>query len=62
MAINLKHEQEFEFRDHMLQLIHTEAFILGFNVVIGSSDNSSDRKGTFVRLACERSEKYRHVL
>ncbi|XP_050878281.1 uncharacterized protein LOC127082095 [Lathyrus oleraceus] len=58
----IKNEQEFEFRDHMLQWIHTEASKLGFCVVIGTSDNGSDRGCTFVIIICERSGKYRPPL
>lgn len=32
---NFENKQKFESRDQMLQWIHTEAFKLGFDVVIG---------------------------
>ena len=31
---------------------------LGFTVVIGRSDNGSDRRGAFMTMTCERSGKY----
>ncbi|XP_050896317.1 protein FAR1-RELATED SEQUENCE 6-like [Lathyrus oleraceus] len=54
-----KNEQEFEFCDHMLQWIRTEASKLGFVVVIGSSDNGSDIRYTFLIITCKRGGKYR---
>ncbi|XP_050908713.1 uncharacterized protein LOC127122416 [Lathyrus oleraceus] len=53
-----KNGQEFEFRDQMLQWIHMEASKLEFGVVIGRSDNGSNRRCAFVTMTCERSEKY----
>ena len=50
--------EEFELREDMLQWICIEATKLGFGVVIGSSDNGTDRRNTFVILTCERSGKY----
>lgn len=52
-------EQDFEVRNHMLKCIHTEASKLRFCVLIGRSDNGSNRKGEFVSMTCERSGKYR---
>lgn len=37
-----KNEQKFEFHDHMLQWIRTEASKLWFGMVIKRSDNGSD--------------------
>ncbi|XP_050876358.1 uncharacterized protein LOC127080069 [Lathyrus oleraceus] len=45
-----KNEQEFEFCDHMLQLIRTEASNMGFEVVIEKSNNGSDRRCAFVTM------------
>lgn len=56
----IKKEQEFEFRDHVLQWAHTEASKLGFGVIIGRSDNGSDIRCTFVTMTCERKGKYIH--
>lgn len=53
-----KNEQEFECRDQMFQWIHIEASKLGFSVVIGRSDNGSDKRCVFVTMTCERSGKY----
>ncbi|XP_050919722.1 uncharacterized protein LOC127137294 [Lathyrus oleraceus] len=57
-----KNEQEFESCDHMLQWSLLEASKQGFGVVIRSSDNGSDRRCTFMTMACERSGKYRPPL
>lgn len=61
-AINVgnrfKNEQEFEFRDHILQWIHTDASKMEFGVVIGRSDNGLDKRCAFVTMTCERSGKY----
>ena len=57
-----KNEQEFEFRDHMLQWIRTEASKWEFGVVIRRSDNGSDRRCAFVTMRCERSGKYKPPL
>ncbi|XP_058742605.1 uncharacterized protein LOC131615125 [Vicia villosa] len=50
--------EEFELREDMLHWIRTEATKLGFNVVIGRSDNGTDKRNAFVTLTCERSGKY----
>ncbi|XP_050896729.1 uncharacterized protein LOC127103519 [Lathyrus oleraceus] len=50
-----KSEQEFKSRDQMLQWIRMEASKLGFGVVIGRSDNGSDRICAFVTMTYERS-------
>ncbi|XP_050890066.1 uncharacterized protein LOC127095415 [Lathyrus oleraceus] len=57
-----KSEQKFESRDQMLQWIRMEASKLEFSVVIGRSDNGSDRRCAFVTMTCERSGKYRTPL
>ena len=44
---DFNNKQEFENRDKMLEWIRMEASKLGFGVVIGSSDNGSDRRCTF---------------
>ena len=49
---------EFVLREDMLQWIRTEATKLGFGVVIGRSDNGTDRRNAFVTLTCERGGKY----
>ncbi|XP_058776984.1 uncharacterized protein LOC131651336 [Vicia villosa] len=54
-----KNEQEFEFRDQILQWIRIKASKLGFGVVIGRFDNGLDRRGAFVTLTCKRSGKYK---
>ncbi|XP_050915922.1 uncharacterized protein LOC127131021 [Lathyrus oleraceus] len=53
-----QNEEEFEFRDHVLQRIHTEASKLRFSMVIRRSDNGSDRRCAFVTMTYERSGKY----
>ncbi|XP_058758088.1 protein FAR1-RELATED SEQUENCE 6-like [Vicia villosa] len=50
--------EEFELREDMLQWIRTEATKLGFSVVIGKSDNGTDRRNAFVTLTCEINGKY----
>ena len=50
--------EEFELREDMLQWIRREATKVGFDVVIGRSDNGTDRRNAFVTLTCERSGKY----
>ncbi|XP_050920515.1 uncharacterized protein LOC127138165 [Lathyrus oleraceus] len=57
-----KNEQEIALHDHMLQQIRTKAFKLEFGVVIGRSDNGSDRRGTFATMTCEISGKHRPPL
>ncbi|XP_050876420.1 uncharacterized protein LOC127080131 [Lathyrus oleraceus] len=42
----------------MLQWIRMKVVKLGFDVVIGRSDNDSDRRCAFVTMTCERSGKY----
>lgn len=54
----LKNEQEFEFRNHMLQWIHMRASKLRFGVLIGRSDNGLDRRYAFMTMTRERSGKY----
>lgn len=51
-------EHEFVEREHMLQWIRMAAAKLGFNVIIGRSDNGSDRRHTFVTMRCETSGTY----
>ncbi|XP_050877400.1 protein FAR1-RELATED SEQUENCE 5-like [Lathyrus oleraceus] len=46
----------------MLQWIRIEASKLGLSVVIGMSDNGSDRRCAFVTMTCEISRKYRTQL
>ncbi|XP_050895587.1 uncharacterized protein LOC127102230 [Lathyrus oleraceus] len=55
---DFKNKQEFESRDHMLQWICMEASKLGFDVVIGRSDNGLDKRCAFETMTCERSGKY----
>ncbi|XP_050920384.1 uncharacterized protein LOC127138021 [Lathyrus oleraceus] len=50
-----KNEQKFKCHDQMLQRIHMKTSKLGFGVVIGSSENGSDRRRAFVTMTCERS-------
>lgn len=59
---DFKNKQEFESRDQMLQWIRMQTSKLGFGVVIGRSDNGSDRRCVFVTMICERSGKYRTLL
>lgn len=56
---HFSNEQEFEISDHMLQWIRTKASKLEFGVVIGRFDNGSDIRCAFMKMTCERSEKYR---
>lgn len=57
-----ENEQQFEYRDQMLQWICMKAFKYGFSVVIGRSDNGSDRICDFLTMMCKRSGKYRNPL
>lgn len=57
-----QNEQEFESHDKMLQWIRMEASKIGFGVVIRRSNNSSDKRCTFVIMTCERSRKYKTPL
>lgn len=51
-------EQKFVVHDRMFQGICTGVAKLGFCVVIGRSDNYSNRRLAFVTQRCERSGKY----
>lgn len=55
-------EQEFIVHEHMLQWVRIEVKNLGFGVVIGRSDNGSDRRQAFVAMRCERSGTYQPQL
>ncbi|XP_050890922.1 uncharacterized protein LOC127096387 [Lathyrus oleraceus] len=57
-----KNEKEFEFCDHVLQWIRTEALKLDFGMVIGRSDNDSNKRSAFVTMTSERSGKYKTPL
>ncbi|CAK8565454.1 unnamed protein product [Lathyrus sativus] len=46
----------------MLQWIRTETSKLGFDVVIGRSNNDSDRRYAFLTMTCETSGKYKPPL
>ncbi|XP_050886367.1 uncharacterized protein LOC127091723 [Lathyrus oleraceus] len=57
-----KNKQELESRDQMLQWIRMKASKLGFSVVIGRSDNGSNRRCVFMTMTCNISKKYRTPL
>ena len=59
---DFNNKQEFDDRDSMLTWIRRNATRLGFGVVIGRSDNGSERRNAFVTLLCERSGKYQTPL
>lgn len=42
----------------MLQWVRREVRKLGFGIVIGRSENGSDRRQTFVKMICERGGTY----
>ncbi|XP_058776039.1 uncharacterized protein LOC131650342 [Vicia villosa] len=48
----------FTAREHMLQWIRMVGRKLGFGIVIGRSDNGSNRRQTFVTMRCEQSGMY----
>lgn len=55
-------EHEFVEREHMLQWIRIAVAKLGFNVIIGRSDNGSNRRHTFVTMRCETSGTYQQPI
>lgn len=59
---DIKNKQKFESCDQMLQWIRIEVSKLRFGVVIGRSDNGSDRRCVSVTMICERNEKYKTTL
>ncbi|XP_058782668.1 uncharacterized protein LOC131657225 [Vicia villosa] len=59
---DFNNKQEFDDHDTMLTWIRRTATRLGFGVVIGRSDNGSERSNVFVTLLCERSVKYQTPL
>lgn len=54
----ITNKEVFIIHEHMLQLVCREAGKLGFDVVIGRSDNDLDRRREFVIMICERSDTY----
>lgn len=49
-------EQEFGFCEHMFQWIRSEAFKLGFGIVIRRCNNGLDRRRAFVTMTCEMQQ------
>ncbi|XP_058726465.1 uncharacterized protein LOC131597818 [Vicia villosa] len=55
---DFNNRQEFYDRESMLTWICRNATNLGFDTVIGRSDNGTARRNAFVTTLCERSGKY----
>ncbi|XP_058777159.1 uncharacterized protein LOC131651516 [Vicia villosa] len=48
-------EKLFTVQEHILEWVRMVVGNLGFNIVIGSSDNGSSQRQTFLTMRCERS-------
>ncbi|XP_058726798.1 uncharacterized protein LOC131598189 [Vicia villosa] len=55
---DFNNNQEFDDCESMLTWIRGSATNLGFDVVIGISDNGSERRNAFITMLCERTRKY----
>lgn len=55
---HFRNEQLFPAREHMLEWVRKEVRNLGFDIVIGRSDNGSNRRQAYATMICERSDMY----
>lgn len=54
----IRNEQLFTAREHMLEWVYMEPRKLGFGIVIGMSDSGSSRRQAFVIMRRKRSGTY----